>query len=230
MIRKVIVGGGLTAAAVALTAAPAFANTISLQALPDSFDSSHPITPGDTLQAGYAFAIPGSHPAETVGFDQAKVSFPVSCSPENNPGPTAGTITIPLGGGPYSVAANDGTFLPSAQPYQGSISAPDLCSGGPMYITSTTPTPAPAGGNKVTFSADLQATVSNSIQVKFHYQDVNIAHGGSFSGTTAFAPDVTTTPVPLGALGALGVAVPIGAGLFVMQRRSHKRRQSSAEA
>jgi hypothetical protein len=231
MIRKVIIGGGITAAAVGLVAAPAFANPISFTGLPDSFDSSHPILPGDNIQAGYVFTVPGLNTADTVGFDKAKVSLPIACSPTGGGAPV-GTIVIPLGGGPYVV--NNGNAAPSNDAYEGNVSAPNLCPGntnGEMYLTSTSPA---SPNNTATFSADLQATLSNSISVKFHYQDTAVRtgfpHGGSFSSTQSFAPDVTQTPVPIGAIGAVAAAVPLGAGLIVMQRRSRRRNAASAEA
>ena len=193
------------------------------------------VHPGDWIAGGYDFKINGSHAATTVGFGDARVDIPVSCS---DGGAVVGTIRVPLTGGPYGDAQNFTDWLPTGDEqipasFEGAVQAPDLCSGGAMFDTST----------GATFSADLQANSSSTVTVRFHYRDPaakgkgnhNCADpadpragdaatcGASWSSSPTFGPTVTDTPVPVGALGGVGVAV-VGAGAFaVVQRRSRHR-------
>jgi len=211
----------ITCAVLALTTLPAAANTITIG--PQAMEGNLQVRPGDVVQAGISFTIPGSHPASTVQFVQPAVAFAnVTCSS----GSGGGSVTIALGSGgvlgPFSVPQNDSSFFPtgdqsSPSSYQGSVSMPDLCGGGTMSLSN--------GG---TFSADVQSSdTTHSINVRFHYS----ANGssGSWSATKSVFPDaVGGTPVPVGTLGILGLSVVVALGLPLVWRRTTTRSPEKA--
>ncbi len=218
-------------------AGPAWAGGITISGTMEGNNlGSQAVHAGDWVAGGYSLKINGSHGAATVGFGGAKVDIPVSCS---DGGTVAGTITIPLSGGPYSDPTNFTDWLPTGDQqvpasYQGAVQAPDLCGGGAMYDTNS----------GATFSADLQSTTSSAVTVRFHYRDPaakakgnhNCADpndpaagdaatcGASWSSSPSFTPTVTTTPVPVGTVGGIGLAALAATGLTVVQRRSRRKR------
>jgi len=222
-VLMALVGG---AAVVAVTAAPAMASTFSITG---TMEGSLHIAPGDRLWGGYHFTISGSHPAATVGFGDARVTIPVSCT---SGGPQAGVITINLAGGPYADPQNSSAWLPANDEHdpatwQGSTTAPDLCNGGTMFNASN----SPSTGGGATFTADLQSTQSNKVNFQFHYHDSGATDcsagsvcGASWSATPSIEPTVSATPVPVGAAGAVGVAAVLGGAAAVAQRRTRRRR------
>ena len=150
---------GTTLVLVILTAQPVLANPMSIG--PQAMEGNVNVKPGDFIAAGYFLDVPGSHLAVTVQLANAQVAFVVSCVT----GSGGGSIIIPLAPGPYNIPQNSDAVFPtndqsSPASYQGSILAPDLCSGGAMSLR--------AGG---TFSADLQASdTSVKVKVAFHYR------------------------------------------------------------
>jgi hypothetical protein len=168
---------GLIAASLMLfSAVPLLANSISMG--PQAMEGDLKVSPGTVLMAGYDFTIPGSHPADSVQFVNAAVTFQAQCVS----GTGGGTIVVVLSGNPITVPQNSSSWFPSGDQssplvYQGSVAVPDLCNGGLVRLQS--------GG---TFSADLQASdTALSVHVRWHYR----ANGssGSWSGTTSFLPD-----------------------------------------
>src|SRR5207248_1420671 len=86
---------------------------------------------GTTLRAGYDFTMPGNHPAATVHFVNANVTFNATCVS----GPGGGTITVPIVDTSYADPQNSSAWYPSgdkadSSTYQGSTEIPDLCNGG----------------------------------------------------------------------------------------------------
>jgi hypothetical protein len=200
-----------TVVAVFALAGPAFANQVSIGS--QAMEGNLQVNPGDVVRAGISFTIPGSHPATTVQFVDAKVIFiNVACQS----GPSGQDFGGQLGSngvvGPIHVPANDSSWFPtgdqsSSASYQASIVAPDLCHGGTMSLR-----------NGATFTGDLQSDQTNSINVRFHYS----ANGssGSWSATKTFTPDpLTGNPVPSGASGILPVAVVLAVIFFAVSRR-----------
>jgi hypothetical protein len=192
-------------------AGPAFANEVLIG--PQAMEGDLKVNPGDTVRAGISFTIPGSHPATTVQFVNAAITFDnVECQS----GPSGRAFGHQLGSnglvGPIQVPANDSSWFPtgdqsSAASYQMSTVAPDLCNGGTMSLRN--------GG---VFSGDLQSDQTNSINVRFHYS----ANGssGSWSATKSFAPDpITTNQVPSGSVGILLAAILLAAVFFAGSRR-----------
>lgn len=163
-----------------LLVTPAAARSVEIRN--QVMEGSLAIQPGDVISAGYVLRVYKPHAALTVRVVNAKVLLPVSCT---TTGTVKGTIEIPLVDGTYTVAADDGRWLPSDdwrldKPFQGSAVAPDLCRGKAMYNGS-------AVGPGATFVADLQATDTRpQVEIKFHYRDprasgygnINCALGG----------------------------------------------------
>ncbi len=101
--------------------------------------------PGANVFGGYHFT--GGLGGAQYTFKGAQISMPVSCSSN---GAAVGTILVPLSPGPYTaVPATTGAYAPSTTyvpwssfnsdtPFQGSVVAPNLCSGGPMWSSATT--------------------------------------------------------------------------------------------
>jgi serine protease AprX len=154
-----------------------------------STQGSMQIYPGDTLQAGDVFNMDGSHPQASLSVLGAVVTLPVSCTWN---GPTSGWITIDVGGGPYTIAANStrqfptGNWENSAASLQGSTIAPDLCSGGPMF------------NNSATYWAELTSTdTTDPVHIRFHYLDASESSWGQWSWSS-----ISTIPAATTAWGA----------------------------
>jgi hypothetical protein len=203
------------------------------------------IQPGDWVSGGYHIKVPGNHAADTVALADAELLLPVSCTDN---GALAGLIHVPLSAGPYDVPQSNDDWFPAssstADPavFQGAIQAPNLCSGGPMYNQTSDRT----FGSGATLTADLQATSPHTVNVQFHYRDPNAKGkgnvscadpsqntgaadvcGATWSATAGLEPDVTSTPVPVGTIGALGLAGTAGLGLVVLQ---HRRRRPAVNS
>ncbi|MBV9042909.1 MAG: hypothetical protein JOZ68_18060 [Acidimicrobiia bacterium] len=233
--RRLLTAAALTIG-VTVAAGPASAAGIAISGSMEGNNlGANAVHAGDWVAAGYDFKINGSHPTTTIGFGGARVDIPVSCT---DGGTVVGTIRIPLAGGPYSDSQNFTDWLPTGDQqvpasFEGAVQAPDLCNGSAMFDTSS----------GATFSADLQASGSNAVTVRFHYRDpaakgkgnhdcADAADplagdaatcGASWSSSPSFGPSVTDTPVPVGALGGIGFAA-VGAGAFALvQRRSRRR-------
>jgi hypothetical protein len=99
------------------------------------------VNPGDTLQAGYSFSLPGKHPAATITFANAQVIVQADCVGHHNGGHrrTGGPIIVNITNASYSAAQNGSAWLPAAGArdpgsFQGSATVPDLCHGNAMRI------------------------------------------------------------------------------------------------
>jgi hypothetical protein len=146
---------------------------------PQAMEGNLIVTPGTTLEVGYDFTIPGSHPATTVTLANTQVVFQGACTS----GGAAVTITMPIATQSYVDAANSSSWYPSGDQhsplvYEGAVAVPDLCGGGSIRLA--------AGG---TFTTQVFSDVpvpGNGIHVRWHYT----ANGtsGSWSGTAAVQP------------------------------------------
>jgi serine protease AprX len=154
-----------------------------------SMEGNLKVNPGDQIRAGYIFTMPGKHPAAAVQFLASTVVVPLSCVPNS---PSVGWVTIHLSQGPYFEGLNSNAWYPtgdqnSALGFQGSATTPDLCAGAQMYAPSAA------------FSGELISTdTSDSVQVKFHYQDSALTSGPA----PGWSPPANTIPVSPTAPGA----------------------------
>ena len=168
--RRVLLVAGLPLVALVALVVPgvALANEVSISG---SMEGSIQISQGDFVAGGYIFNFQGAHPAATVAVANASVVFVGKCSN----GSSDNTLTIPLSPGPYQVAANDNSSIPtgdesSPASFQGSVTA-HPCGGSGTLDAS----------KGATFSGDLQSDVTaNQIQIKFHYRDPAAKGKGNF--------------------------------------------------
>jgi Bacterial Ig domain len=102
---------------------------------PQAMEGNLIVRPGDILRAGYDFTMPGSHPATTLKFIRTTVTFQALCTS----GLGGGTVTINIPALSYTDPMNSSAWYPSgeqnaASVYQGSMTVPDLCSGGSVTL------------------------------------------------------------------------------------------------
>lgn len=204
-----------------------------------SMEGNLQIQPGDWVDGGYQFTIPGTHPASTVQFAAATVTLDVSC---NSNGTSPSPYVINLGSGPYTVTANSSAEYPFSSgdnngsmqgdpaKWQGAAQIPALCgAGNTMWVN--------AQSGAATFAANVQSSdTTDSLNVQFHYADsgtiscnnttqnpppngVN-ACGRSWSSTQPVTPGSPQTSVPEGTpLLLVGVAGLLGIGGVIVLRR-----------
>jgi len=112
---------------------------------PQAMEGHLQVAAGTTLKAGYDFTLPGNHNSLTMTVSAAQLTFAVSCV--SGATPSASTFTVTMSAQVYQVT-NDQWYPSSDQSsplvYQGSVTVPDLCSGGALDLAK--------GG---TFSATL---------------------------------------------------------------------------
>jgi hypothetical protein len=139
---------------------------------------------GDTVLAGYALSMPGSHAAAPVSLAGGNVQADVSC-----PDGSSYTLTIPLPDQTYSIPDNDDSWAPSPNQksplvYQGSATA-SVCTGGvaknayfsALGISAGTGNPPAAPGFSTTDKV-------NPLNVRFHFNSPGEnGPGGSWSPT-----------------------------------------------
>jgi len=144
---------------------------------PQAMEGDLKVKPGDTLSAGYDFTMPGNHPAATLLFTSAMVTFQAQCVS----GSGGGSVVVPIADSTYTDPAGSSQWFPSGDQhsplvYQGSVAVPNLCGGGQMTLKK--------GG---TFTAQLQSTdTSDKVNVRWHYSADGSA--GGWSGTSSFVP------------------------------------------
>ena len=145
---------------------------------PQAMEGNLTLSPGATLQAGYDFTMPGSHPTATVNFVGANVTFAWTCAS----GPGNGTLVVPMADQNYTDPQSSPSWYPSGDQnsslvYQGSIAVPDECSGGLVSFR--------AGG---TFSTGISSTdTTDKVNVRWHYSGNGSA--GGWSGTKSVVPN-----------------------------------------
>jgi hypothetical protein len=140
---------------------------------PQAMNGNLKVSPGQTLNAGYSFAMPGNHPAATLELLNGGVSFAATCLD----GTSAGTIVVPFDDTQVDDPAGSGSWYPDGKPYQGGVTVPDLCNGGQISLK--------AGG---TFSMGVLSTDNtDKVNFRWHY-GVNGGNGG-WSATRSVVPD-----------------------------------------
>jgi Subtilase family len=184
--RALYVLAAAVAAAAPLAAAPPAHANVQIAFPTQAMDGNLQVSPGTMLQAGYDFTMPGNHPAASVSFPGAQVTFDASCVS----GSGGGVITVPLDSGPYTDPANDGgDWFPSGDQsslasYEGGVLVPDLCGGGLVSLQQ--------GG---TFTAGLESSdATDPVNVRWHYSADGSA--GGWSGTMSFTPGPGGPPPP----------------------------------
>jgi hypothetical protein len=158
---------------------------------PQAVEGNLVVSPGQSLQAGFAFNMSAQHPTTTVYFLNAKVTFQAQCATSAG----GGTIVVPTPAPSqgYMLTKNGGGWVPTGSQsdpasYEGSIVVPNLCSGGKISLSN--------GG---TFSALVEATdATDTLSVRWHYEANGSAGGwsatrtvGGQSGTFAIAGAVS---------------------------------------
>jgi len=135
------------------------------------------LSPGATLQAGYDFTMPGNHPSAIVSLIGANVTFAWRCVS----GSGSGTLVVPMADQNYTDAQNSPDWYPSGDQrsslvYQGSITVPNVCGGGPVSFQ--------AGGTFLTGVSSTDTT--DKVNVRWHYSGNGSA--GGWSGTKSVVP------------------------------------------
>ena len=103
---------------------------------PQAMEGNLKVVPGQTLYAGYDFTVPGNKKALTVTVSQPSVTFSVGCASGATPSASRFTVTMPTASYPVS----DSQWYPtgnqsSSLSYEGSVSVPNLCSGGDLTLS-----------------------------------------------------------------------------------------------
>ena len=145
---------------------------------PQAMEGNLKLSPGATLQVGYDFTMPGNHPAAAVSFTGATVTFAWRCVS----GPESGVLVVPITDRSYTDGHNSPAWYPSGDQhsslvYQGSVSVPNVCGGGPVSFQ--------AGG---TFSAgSISSTdTKDKLNIRWHYSGAGSA--GNWSATQSVVP------------------------------------------
>jgi hypothetical protein len=146
---------------------------------PQAMDGKLKALPGTTTTVGYDFSVPGKHPAATLTFTAASVTFAYTCTGASG----GGTFSVPIPDSSFSVPANSDAWYPSgnqADPstYQASLEIPSgLCDSGVELSLAQ-------GG---TFVAGLTSTdTAHKVSVRWHYAANGV--GGGWSKTASVIP------------------------------------------
>jgi hypothetical protein len=162
---------------VPLTGTGIYPAGVALLMGPQAMEGNLHLSPGTTLEAGYDFTMPGSHPGATIYFIGAEVTFAWKCVS----GAGSGNLAVPMADQSYTDTQSSSAWFPSgvqSSPlvYQGSTSVPDVCSGG---LVSFQP-----GG---TYSTTVSSTdTKDKVNVRWHYSGNGSA--GGWSGTSSVVP------------------------------------------
>ena len=153
------------------------------------------IDSGNTIEGGYALAMPGKHPAATVTVANANIQTDVLC-----PDGSSYTLTIPLPVDQTYTFAASGSARHSVKdklnhnPYQGSTTNPGCSGGGPgrtmgSYLTVL--------GVQDGFAGDgagpgfIMSDATNPLDVTYHSKDASTGR------RSLWKPPVTVNPYPL---------------------------------
>jgi hypothetical protein len=140
------------------------------------------INPGDVLRAGFDFSMPGGHPATTAVFTSGYVALLVTCPNGSSP-----ALTIPLHDQTVVDPEDSTAWYPSGDQssplvYQGTLIAPDLCTGAVMDD---------ARGALFTTAFAATDTVDR-FSFRFHYGDNSTSGGWSGTAQRTAAPVAKT--------------------------------------
>jgi nitrous oxidase accessory protein NosD len=107
----------------------------SLTMGPQAMEGDLKVSPGATLKVGYDFSLPGNKSHVSLKVSNPQVVFTVRCA--SGATPSASTLTVPMPNASY--AATNSEWIPSGNQqsplvFQGSITVPDLCSGGKVRL------------------------------------------------------------------------------------------------
>lgn len=151
------------------------------------------VNANDTVKGGYGLYIGGDHPQARATVKVANVQSDVSC-----PDGSSYTLTVPLTpqNQTYSIPANNNDWFPTAiqkspLAYQGSTTAPSVCSGGvarSSYFSVLGPNSTSAGNP--TGPGIVSTDTTDPLNVRFHCADDTNGSGGHWS------PTVTVNPNP----------------------------------
>jgi streptogramin lyase len=102
---------------------------------PQAMEGNLTVSPGNTLQAGYDFTLPGNKAALTLTVSNAQAVFAVSCVSGAAPSEPSFTVVMPA----QSYGVTNSQWYPSGDQssplvYQGSATIPDLCAGGQLSL------------------------------------------------------------------------------------------------
>jgi sugar lactone lactonase YvrE len=146
-------------------------NTVSISG---SMEGNLPIPAGSTVQAGYDFTMPGSHPDAHVTFTNASVTVQVIC-----PNNTVYPLTIAMPTQTYDDPANSSAWLPS-----GDHSSPLVYQGSAVSNVCGTQTGHAPQGATLTAKVCSDDAV-NKVNLQFHYSDNS---AGKWSATASVIP------------------------------------------
>ena len=150
---------------------PPNCNTISISG---SMEGNLAIAPGSTVQAGYDFTMPGSHPDAHVTFTSGTVTVQVTC-PDNS----VQQLTINLPTQTYDDPQDSSAWLPSGDQSSSLVNQGSTIS----TVCGTQTGHAPKGA---TFTAQVCSDDAvNKVNVRFHYSDNS---SGGWSGTKSVTP------------------------------------------
>ena len=161
-------------------ATPAFATPITSPGGGESF----PIRPGDTVQAGYDFTIPGNNQSVTVKVTHPQAVVNFSCQ-----GGGSGSFLIAMPDATSSVTGSQ--WYPSGDQhsslvYQGSVTAPNGCGDGSQMHMD----------HQATFTADVSSNPGGvKVNYRFHNSDKTSGSWSSTNSVTSSGPGATTPPV-----------------------------------
>ena len=132
-----------------------------------------PIASGDTVDGGYDFSMPGTHPDTQITFLNASVTVQVVC-----PDSSLHDLVITLPTQTYVYPSGNAGFTPTGDEslaigYQGSAVS-NVCGSQTGH--------APTGA---TFVAQVCSTNTSKINIRFHYRDNT---SGSWSSTLGVTP------------------------------------------
>jgi len=148
-----------------------YCNSISISG---SLEGNLAVAAGSTVQAGYDFTMPGSHPEANVTVSSGTVTLQVIC-PDNSVHPL--TINLPTGN--YDDPVNSSAWLPSGDQSSSSVYQGSAVSN----VCGTQTGHAPKGA---TFSAEVCSNDAvNKVNFRFHYSDNS---AGGWSGTKSVTP------------------------------------------
>ena len=90
------------------------------------------LAPGNTIQGGYDFTVPGNHQSLFWTVNNPQIVFTLQCVSGPNPSPPDNTLTLTMPNATYNVTSDQ--WYPSGDQhsslvYQGSVKVPDVCNG-----------------------------------------------------------------------------------------------------